>query len=56
MEIENPIYRETNIEPELKEITDKTFRRAFSNQKKTIDSFINDLVKRKGKKFQFETF
>ena len=45
MQIENPVYRKTNIEPDLKEISDKTSRNAFLNQRKTIDSFIDDLIK-----------
>ena len=44
MQIENPVYRKTNIEPDLKEISDKTSRNAFLNQRKTIDSFIDDLI------------
>ena len=44
MQIENPVYRKTNIEPDLKEISDKTSRNVFLNQRKTIDSFIDDLV------------
>ena len=32
MQIESPIYRKTNIEPDLKEISDKTSRNAFLNQ------------------------
>ena len=44
MQIENPVYRKTNIELDLKEISDKTSRNAFLNQRKTIGSFIDDLV------------
>ena len=44
MQIENQVYRKTNIEPDLKEISDKTSRNAFLNQRKTIDSFIDDLI------------
>ena len=44
MQIENPVYRKTNIKPDLKEISDKTSRNAFLNQRKTIDSFIDDLI------------
>ena len=44
MQIENPVYTKTNIEPNLKEISDKTSRNAFLNQRKTTDSFIDDLV------------
>ena len=31
MQIENPVYRNTIIEPNLKEILDKTSRNAFLN-------------------------
>ena len=44
MQIENPVYRKTNIEPDLKEISDKASRKAFLNQRKTIGSFIDDLI------------
>ena len=47
MQIENPVYRKTNIEPDLKEISGKTSRNAFLNQRKTIDSFIDELIERK---------
>ena len=45
MQIESPVYRKRNIEPDLKEISNKTSRNAFVNQRKTIDSFIDGLVK-----------
>ena len=44
MQIENSVYRKRNIEPDLKEISDKTSKKAFLNQRKTIDSFIDDLI------------
>ena len=44
MQIENPVYRKTNIEPDLKEISNKASRKAFLNQRKTIGSFIDDLI------------
>ena len=44
MQIENPVYRKTIIEPDWKGILDKTSRNAFLNQRKTTDSFIDDLV------------
>ena len=44
MQIKNPVYRKTNMGPDLKEISDKTSRNAFLNQRKTIDSFIDDLI------------
>ena len=36
MQIENPVYRKTNIELDLKEISDKTPRNAFLNQRKIV--------------------
>ena len=51
MQIENPVYRKTNIEPDLKEISDKTSRNAFLNQRKTSDSFIDDLIERQEANF-----
>ena len=44
MQIENPVYRKTNIERDLKEISGKTSRNSFLNKRKTADSFIEDLV------------
>ena len=44
MQIKNPVYRKTNMGPDLKEISDKTSRNAFLNQRKTIDSLIDDLI------------
>ena len=36
MQIENSVYRKTNIELDLKEISDKTSRNAFLNQRKIV--------------------
>ena len=44
MQIENSVYKKTNIESDLYEISDKTSRNAFLNQRKTIGSFIDDLA------------
>ena len=51
MQIENPVYRKTKIEPNLKEILDKTSRNTFLNQRKTIDSYIDDLIEGKETNF-----
>ena len=44
MQIENPVYRKTNTQQDLKEISGKTSRNSFLNKRKTADSFIEDLV------------
>ena len=52
-QMENPVYRKTSIKLDLKEISDKTSRNAFLNQRKTIDSFIDDLAE--GQKTNFSS-
>ena len=51
IQIENPVYRKTKTEPDLKEILDKTSRNISLNQRKTIDSYMDDLIEGKETNF-----